>query len=135
MDSDEQGAIYYKGSKERVYIPITDELVTRTIELADQARATMNGPMPQPLEDSAKCVGCSLVGICLPDETNALIEVDRPIDDRVRRMYPARDDASPAYVIEQGAVVSKKGEEIVVKERRCSMSVEMSHLSIMQCQR
>ena len=28
--------------------------------------------MPPPLEDSPKCWGCSLCGICLPDETNAL---------------------------------------------------------------
>ena len=131
----EQGAIYYKGSKERVYITITDELVSWTIDRAERAREAMSGPMPSPLEGSPKCIGCSLVGICLPDETNALIEIDKSISDRVRRMYPARDDASPAYVIEQGAVVSKKGEEIVVKKNGETLGsmrlMEMSHLSIM----
>ena len=32
--------------------------------------------MPAPLVDSPKCPRCSLVGICLPDETNWLHEID-----------------------------------------------------------
>lgn len=131
----EQGAIYYKGSKERIYLPITDELVNKTMDFADRARTAMSGPLPKPLEDSPKCVGCSLVGICLPDEMNALAEAKGAIDERVRRMYPARDDAAPAYVVEQGAVVSKKGDEIIVKkngEKLGSMRLmEISHISIM----
>ena len=131
----EQGAIYYKGSKERVYLAITDELVSKTMDFADQARMAISSPMPKPLEDSPKCIGCSLVGICLPDEMNALAEAEGSINDRVRRMYPARDDAAPAYVVEQGAVVSKKGEEIIVKkngEKLGSMRLmEISHLSVL----
>lgn len=131
----EQGAIYYKGSKERIYLPITDELVNKTMDFADRARTAMSGPLPKPLEDSPKCVGCSLVGICLPDEMSALAEAKGAIDERVRRMYPARDDAAPAYVVEQGAVVSKKGDEIIVKkngEKLGSMRLmEISHISIM----
>jgi CRISPR-associated protein Cas1 len=131
----EQGAIYYKGSRERVYVPITEELVRMTMEFADRAKEVMAGPSPKPLEDSPKCIGCSLVGICLPDEVNALSVEEDTTADGVRRMYPARDDAAPAYVIEQGAIVSKKGEEIVVKkdgETLGSMRLmELSHLSLM----
>ena len=44
-----------------------------------------------PLVDSPKCPRCSLVGICLPDETNLLRGLET--EDRVRRLVPSRDDA------------------------------------------
>jgi|ADurb_Cas_02_Slu_FD_contig_41_101427_length_2441_multi_3_in_0_out_0_2 CRISPR-associated protein Cas1 len=130
-----QGAIYYKGSKERVYIDISDELIDKTLDFASRAREAIHGPPPKPLEDSPKCVGCSLAGICLPDETSLLGESEKDLDDRVRRLYPARDDAAPAYVIEQGAVVTKSGEELVIKKSGEKLGsirlMELSHLSVM----
>ncbi len=79
--------------------------------------------LPPPLEDSPKCNACSLAGICLPDETNALLHApaDRSaeitVDGRpTRRLYPVRDDATPFYVQEQGAHVGCKKQRIVVKK-------------------
>ena len=52
--------------------------------------------MPPPLDDSPKCPRCSLVGICLPDETRLLTcPLAQPADGDVRRLMPARDDALP----------------------------------------
>ena len=72
---------------------------------------------PPPLDDSPKCPRCSLVGICLPDETNLL--ACEPGQDRgkVRRLLPARDDALPLYVQEQGCTVGKQGDELTVSKR------------------
>lgn len=67
-----------------------------------------------PLVDSPKCPRCSLVGICLPDEVSLLR--GEPLKD-VRRLVPARDDAAPLYVLEQGATVGKSGERLVVRKR------------------
>jgi CRISPR-associated protein Cas1 len=118
----EGGILYFVESRRRVSIPFTDELVERTRQLVRQLRETAsNGVMPPPLEDSPKCPRCSLVGICLPDETRLLSRPDAPIeppaaDRKVRRLMPARDDALPLYVKEQGAMLGKSGDELTVKK-------------------
>ncbi len=54
-------------------IPFDDALVERTRALLDDLRDVAESPTPPPpLVDSPKCPRCSLVGICLPDETNTL---------------------------------------------------------------
>jgi len=109
------GVLYFHGSRTRVPIAFTPELEARTRHLLAQARdATRALTMPAPLVDSPKCRGCSLNGICLPDETHAL-QVVPAAPGAVRRLYPARDDAVPAYVQEQGAVIGKAGESFTVK--------------------
>lgn len=69
----DHGEIYYAEERRRVPIDIDDWLVTRTLCAIDRARAlAQEATLPPPLEDSPKCNGCSLVGICLPDETRLL---------------------------------------------------------------
>jgi CRISPR-associated protein Cas1 len=66
-------AIYYAGSRRRVPIPIDDSLVAlveRTVQRVKEV--TSAGQIPPPTQDERKCNGCSLVGICLPDETKVL---------------------------------------------------------------
>lgn len=110
----EEGAIYFRGSRRRVAVPFSVELVARTEQIvADARRVADAGTIPRPLLDSPKCVGCSLVGICLPDEVHELTRaVPAELD---RRLIPARDDALPVYVHSQGAVVGKQGDLLVVK--------------------
>ncbi|VTR99200.1 CRISPR-associated endonuclease Cas4g/Cas1g [Tuwongella immobilis] len=68
-----EGILWYDGSRERVTIPFTDELIAFTKQLLTDCRAmARSGVMPLPLVDSPKCPRCSLVSICLPDETNFL---------------------------------------------------------------
>ena len=67
------GILYFAGSKERVRVPFDEELRTLTIDsLRGLRNLADSGQIPAPLEDSPKCPRCSLVGICLPDETNWL---------------------------------------------------------------
>lgn len=69
----EYGEIYYAKDRQRVVIEIPEWLIARTLAAADRIRElALAGVLPPPLEDSPKCHGCSLVGICLPDETRAL---------------------------------------------------------------
>lgn len=112
------GTIYYSSSKTRVDIAFDDALVQRTRSLVKALReAAASARIPPPLTDSPKCAGCSLAGICLPDETN-LLQADAACTDEgeegVRRLMPARDDALPLYVQEQGAYVGKKGNVVTV---------------------
>jgi CRISP-associated protein Cas1 len=131
----EQGELYYIESRHRVVIPFDDALVMRTRELVKRLREMAElKQMPPPLVDSPKCPRCSLVGICLPDETNLLrhddlVQLDTTADPltvrnrfntpspAVRKLLPARDDALPLYVKEQGAFVGKDGDRLTVRNR------------------
>lgn len=114
----DHGVIYFAGSKERVEVPIESWNVERTLrDIAEFRQTAASGNIPPPLEDSPKCIGCSLVGICMPDETTVLIEPERLGRTAPRRLVPARDDALPVYVQAQGAYVSKSGETLVIKEK------------------
>lgn len=76
-----EGIIYYRATKQRVSLLITAELERWIETQIAAARRTMSGPIPPPLADSPKCVRCSLVTICLPDETRLLHEAPVHPDD------------------------------------------------------
>jgi len=103
----DEGYLYFAESKERVRVPFADALVARTLELVGELRSVaVNDLPPPPLVASRKCPRRSLVGICLPDETNALASRS---EIPPRRLLP-RDQASrPLYVTEQGMVVGVRG--------------------------
>ena len=113
-----KGVIYYAASKERVEITFTEEMVAMTLQaIADMKEMAAGNTIPPPLVDSPKCPKCSLVGICLPDET-AMLSAERAQGvkrSEIRRMYPMRADSRPVYVQEQGARISKSGETLKVK--------------------
>lgn len=107
------GYLSFEETRERVAVPFDETLVVLTIELLTQLRqvAACDEP-PPPLLDSPKCPRCSLVGICLPDETNALAgRQELPL----RRILP-RDPASrPVYVNQQGATAGREGGRLEVR--------------------
>lgn len=123
-----RGEIYFAGARRRVEVPFDDVLVARTRELLAAARQVAAQDLPPaPLVDSPKCPRCSLVGICLPDETNTLAERAQR---RPRRLLP-RDPASrPLYVTEQGAKVSaRRGRLEVVKSGQTLASMRSIDVS------
>ena len=105
----EEGVLYFAGSRERVQVRFDDELVNRTLQLAEEMRQVMTSEaMPPSLDDSPKCPRCSLVSICLPDEVRFLNQVGTETTPP-RPLIPAADDALPLYVQHQGARVVKDG--------------------------
>jgi len=113
-----EGVLYYIASKRRVTIPFDDALVTRTRELiAEFKHAAAKEQIPPPLDDSPKCPRCSLVGICLPDETNLLKahEEQTAPNSSVRKLLPVKSNALPLYVQHQGAFVGKSGDRVTIK--------------------
>ena len=115
----EQGAIWYAGARRRVPVPITEDLVARTLAARDEALAlaARADALPAPLRDSPKCPRCSLVGICLPDETWWLKEQREraAADGQLRPIAPSRDDGAPVHVDLPGARLRKRGEELLVE--------------------
>ncbi|HXF77008.1 MAG TPA: CRISPR-associated endonuclease Cas1 [Methylomirabilota bacterium] len=113
----EEGVLYFAGSRERVAVRFDEELVNRTLQLAEAMRRTVTSEvMPPPLEDSPKCPRCSLVSICLPDEIRFLNKASKE-ENPPRPLLPAADDALPLYVQHQGARVVKDGGVLRVLER------------------
>jgi CRISPR-associated protein Cas1 len=111
-----RGEIFYAETRRRVPVETTPELVARTLEIVAEARkAAARLVPPPPLQSSPKCSRCSLVGICLPDETNLL---SRRNDGPPRRLIAADPDAAPLYVTEQGAMVGVDGGRLTVSKRR-----------------
>lgn len=119
----EFGYIYFAESQQKVKVAFTPELILRTVESLMRARRVAEtGEIPPPLVDSPKCVGCSLAGICLPDEINLLRSKDEEADSP-RRLMPLRDDALPVYV--QGAYglsVGLKGDCLEIREKGKAVS-------------
>ena len=136
----EEAIVYYVATKQRVRIPIDDKLLAETLDYLDRARQlAVSGLIPLPLVDSPKCPRCSLVGICLPDETLAAAERmeaepssrqlmlfdangnGKPPSSKeegdVRRLVPARDDLRPLYLNTQGLFVGKSGNVLKIKEK------------------
>ena len=124
-------------------VAIDETLISETLAAVEGARAlALRGRIPKPLVDSPKCPRCSLVGICLPDETGlveslpeftptpqlSLFDGDEPAngvpaksDDTVRRLVPARDDLRPLYVTGHGLIIGKSGDVLQIKERKKSV--------------
>ncbi len=105
------GFLYFAGSREKVRVDFDAELRALTRDSLDRLRGVVDGGrIPPPLENSPKCPRCSLVGICLPDETNLL----RAAEQEVRPIAVRRTHALPLYVQETRAKVSLSGERLVV---------------------
>jgi CRISP-associated protein Cas1 len=138
----DHGDIYYAKDRQRHSIPIDDMLIAQTHRAIERVRELAeNGQLPEPLRNSPKCNGCSLVGICLPDEVTAIEQIESippPVKDPfadsvfelgddpwglggtvplepVRRLFPARDDRLAVYVQEQGSSLRLDGERLVVQ--------------------
>lgn len=109
------GDLYFAEARQRIPVAFDDALVTRTLELvADLRRTAALDQAPPPLVDSPKCPRCSLVGICLPDETNAMAgRRELPL-----RRLMSRDPAQrPVYVTEQGAVVGREKGRLEIRKK------------------
>ncbi len=117
--SSDRGFVYFAGSRHRVEVYASDELVAKTRRLVAELRVSAEQPEPPPpLEDSPKCRRCSLVGICLPDETRALSGEASDLEPAdVRRLVPGRDDAQPLYLNTQGISLGKQAGEFVVRAK------------------
>jgi len=150
----EEGVIFYASTRQRVRIPFTEDVIRETeAAIRDAWALAETGRIPPPLEDSPKCLGCSLVSICLPGETttlcNAASQDDsgqlalfeelparrKPPVKETRRLITPRADLRPVYLNTQGLRVGRSGEVLQVKEkdtlRQEIRPIEISQLNVM----
>jgi CRISP-associated protein Cas1 len=124
--------LYYRETHQRVRVLWSAESLDEVRQLVTDARVTAEQLRPPlPLVASGRCPRCSLVGLCLPDETNALLDRGHQPP---RRLLPRNPDQLPLYVTEQGAsvgvrgnqVVVTKGKEVLVEHRL----IDISHICV-----
>ena len=133
----DEGIVFYQKTRQRVRVVFDSETIAEAERTVAGAWRTAAAPIiPPPLVDSPKCPGCSLVGICMPDETRRL--QDGPADSageqlglfdsarKIPKKSPAREtrllvaprvDRRPLYLNSQGLRVGKSGGVLRIKER------------------
>ncbi len=151
-----EGSIYFAADRRRVPVVLDDSLIRTTLEAVRRARfLAAAGVLPDPLVDSPKCHGCSLVGICLPDETTLLTGlglaptpaklpegdatgpmeedpwglVSPKLNTNLRRLHAACDDRVPLYAQVQGATVGLDGERLVVRTKEGNAEARLPNTS------
>ncbi|HTW30440.1 MAG TPA: CRISPR-associated protein Cas4, partial [Candidatus Sulfotelmatobacter sp.] len=132
-----EGIVYYTTTKQRVRVEFDEVLIRQTKDAVERAwKLAGFDPIPPPLEDSPKCVGCSLAPICLPDEVNSLrtslndtepvqlglfasdgVAPRKPAAREIRRLVVPRDELRPVYLNTQGLRIGKSGSVLQVKEK------------------
>ncbi len=127
-----EGQIYFAKTRQRVTIPFDEALVSQTFALLTSLReVARSSTAPPPLIDSPKCPRCSLVGICLPDETNLHTQRSKS---KPRRLIPRHSAARPLYVTEQGAQVGIRGGRVRVTHRNKELvqarAIDVSQISV-----
>ncbi len=101
----ETAEIWYAEVRQRVTIPVTDAALVELRQTLQELWAVASSPgPPPPLVNSPKCPRCSLVGICLPDETHTL-QIRANERTALRRVMAPDPDSRPVYVTSQGATV------------------------------
>ena len=133
----DEGIIFYQKTRQRVRITFGSKVIEDAAQTIRQAwKAVRSTEIPLPLIDSPKCPGCSLVGICLPDETwrykesqqkqsskqYSLFETEptRPKKgpaSETRLLVAPRVDLRPLYLNTQGLRVGKSGGVLKIKDR------------------
>lgn len=147
----EEGIAYYYKTRQRVRVPFDDALMSETertiVEAWELARS---GAIPPPLIDSPKCPACSLVTICLPDETAWLRlsvgeerreaaqlvlfpgidgqEARNPQEPELRQLVTPRNDLRPLYVNTQGSRVGKTAAVLQIRDKDNKVEVRMGEI-------
>lgn len=129
----DEAEVYFAAARSRRRIAISAALVERTIRSIRELRANAARQMPPaPLVDSPKCPRCSLIGICLPDEVNALRLGG---SGRPRRLVAADKPAGPLHANEQGTQLSKRGRRVVQlsgdgEQLASARLIDVSHIAV-----
>ena len=121
----DEGVLWFEGSRERVCVPLTPELIDTALRAAADLRlAAAAGRVPPPLDHSPKCTRCSLLPICLPDEVAWFRTGAMP-----RTPPPPASAALPLYVQKPGARVGREGETLVISADEDKVTVPLGEVS------
>ena len=104
--------ISYLGSHHRASIDVGPDAETEVRKLVALAQKVAAQELPPPpLLNDPRCPRCSLAPLCMPDETNYLLERS---SGQPRRIIVKNPDTRPVYVNTQGASVKVSGGRLLV---------------------
>jgi len=128
----DHGEVYFAETRARYVVKIDGPLIERTFEALAELRANAaRSEAPPPLVDSPKCPRCSLVGLCLPDEVNALRERHTHPP---RRLIASDPPATPLYGTTPGSRLTKRNGRVVLiedgREVASRRLLDVSHVAV-----
>jgi CRISPR-associated protein Cas1 len=108
------GYIYYAESKKRRKVLFQNELREKVLFLIQKAFDILEGEdIPEPVND-ARCNGCSLQSLCLPEEISYLKDKEH----KPRKPVPSLRLNRVLYIDEQGAYLKKEKHRVIVTKNR-----------------
>ena len=118
--------IFFTTHHRRVAVDLDDSDYEKARRAVEDVRAMIGSPTaPSPLEDDPRCLRCSHVGICLPEERNL-----RPV---TRRVMVSSPDHQVTHLTTPGArAFSRDGRMIVVKDGEELASVPLDSIQGLQ---
>lgn len=112
-----EAIIYYAAEKYRLHIPIDSDVKKNALKILQEAKNCANGQRPLPLLNDARCKGCSLQPLCLPDEVNYQRFLNRPEDLTPRKFWPWRDDGVHIVVQQWGTKIGVSGSSMRIRDK------------------
>lgn len=113
----DEARIYYRGNDVHTTVEWSPDLERFLRDVVAEARRVAALPIaPEPLVDSPKCFGCSLHGICLPDEHYAL-KAEAPPEEPIRRIVPSREHRAIVHVTSPGTMIRKESDALILAGR------------------
>lgn len=124
--------VYFAETRTRQVVEVDDDLVAQTLDFIDELKANAGrDEPPPPLVNSPKCPRCSLVGLCLPDEVNALRERS---ESPPRRLIASDSPATPLYATTPGSRLTKRRGRVVLLEDGSEVAsrrlIDVSHIGV-----
>lgn len=117
-----EGFIFYIDARKRIPVAIDEPLRERTREVVRQAAATLERdlpPDPIPPAKRKQCLGCSLVAICQPDETEQwkAARADHEAFPGVTRIVPSDPQGAVLHVTGYGTRIGLESDHLVIRPR------------------
>ena len=118
--------VFFTTHHRTVPVELGDRDYERARTAVEQTRAVVSAEMaPPPLEDSPKCMRCSHVGVCLPEE--------RKLEPVRRRILVADPDGQVIHLATPGArAFSRGGQMVVVHEGKTLAKVPLEQMQGLQ---
>lgn len=124
--------VFFPETRRRHRVEIPPDAEDWVIRLVAEVRANAARTVPPPpLVDSQKCPRCSLVGVCLPDETNLLAG---RVQQEPRRLVARDDPREPLYVMSPSAIVRKRAGRLVLEvdgeQQSSRRMLDVAHVAV-----
>lgn len=118
--------IFFTTHHRRVEVELDDADYEAAKQAVDETRALINAESaPEPLEDDSRCMRCSHVGICLPEE--------RKLQPVTRRIMVSSPDNQVTHLTTPGAkAFSRAGRMVVFKDGEELASVPLDSIQGLQ---